>query len=61
MSINKGKLRIVFMGTPAFAVHILDGLVQKEYNIVGVVTDGMVCKTCFIPLKTRVWPAFGPP
>jgi methionyl-tRNA formyltransferase len=38
MSINKGKLRIVFMGTPAFAVHILDGLVQKEYNIVGVVT-----------------------
>ena len=38
MSISKGKLRIVFMGTPAFAVHILDGLVQKEYNIVGVVT-----------------------
>lgn len=31
-------LRIVFMGTPDFAVGILDMLVKKEYNIVGVVT-----------------------
>ena len=26
------------MGTPDFAVHVLDGLVQQQYNIVGVVT-----------------------
>lgn len=32
------KLRIVFMGTPTFAVSTLDILVQHQYNIVGVVT-----------------------
>ena len=32
------KTRIVFMGTPEFAVASLDALVQKKYNIVGVVT-----------------------
>ena len=31
-------LKIVFMGTPDFAVGILDMLVKKEYNIVGVIT-----------------------
>ena len=31
-------LRIVFMGTPDFAVGILDKLVKEEYNIVGVIT-----------------------
>ncbi|MGB3144482.1 MAG: methionyl-tRNA formyltransferase [Maribacter sp.] len=31
-------LRIVFMGTPDFAVGILDKLVKEEYNIVGVLT-----------------------
>ena len=31
-------MRIVFMGTPAFAVPILDILVKHNYNIVGVVT-----------------------
>ena len=31
-------LRIVFMGTPEFAVASLDALVQAGYNIVGVVT-----------------------
>ncbi|MGO4921218.1 methionyl-tRNA formyltransferase [Maribacter spongiicola] len=31
-------LRIVFMGTPDFAVGILDMLVKKEYTIVGVIT-----------------------
>lgn len=30
--------RIVFMGTPDFASHILDQLVLDKYNIVGVVT-----------------------
>lgn len=32
------KLRIVFMGTPDFAVGILDTLVQNSYEIVGVIT-----------------------
>jgi methionyl-tRNA formyltransferase len=31
-------LRIVFMGTPEFAVTSLDKLLQAEYNIVGVIT-----------------------
>lgn len=31
-------LRIVFMGTPEFAVASLDALVQAGYNIVGVIT-----------------------
>lgn len=34
----KDKLRIVFMGTPQFAVASLDALVKADYNIVGVVT-----------------------
>lgn len=33
------KLRIVFMGTPEFAVTILDNLIQNNYNIVGVITS----------------------
>ncbi|MGB5818881.1 MAG: methionyl-tRNA formyltransferase [Saonia sp.] len=32
------KLRIVFMGTPDFAVATLDALVQNSYTIVGVIT-----------------------
>jgi len=32
------SLRIVFMGTPDFAVGVLEQLVQKNYNVVGVVT-----------------------
>lgn len=32
------NLRIVFMGTPDFAVATLDGLVKKGYDIVGVIT-----------------------
>ena len=31
-------LRIVFMGTPDFAVIILQSLVENDYNIVGVIT-----------------------
>lgn len=31
-------LRIVFMGTPEFAVTILEGLLSNNYNIVGVIT-----------------------
>ena len=32
------KLRIIFMGTPDFAVATLDALVENNYNIVGVIT-----------------------
>jgi methionyl-tRNA formyltransferase len=32
------KLRIVFMGTPEFAVGILDTLINNNYNVVGVIT-----------------------
>ena len=32
------KLRIVFMGTPGFAVGVLSTLVSNSYNVVGVVT-----------------------
>ena len=31
-------LRIVFMGTPDFAVAILDALINAKYNVVGVIT-----------------------
>lgn len=31
-------LKIVFMGTPDFAVGILDAIYQRDYNIVGVIT-----------------------
>ena len=32
------KLRIVFMGTPEFAVGILNTIIQKSYEVVGVIT-----------------------
>lgn len=32
------KLRIVFMGTPEFAVGILDAILKNHYEIVGVIT-----------------------
>ena len=35
---KKEDLRIVFMGTPGFAVESLKALVEKGYNIVGVIT-----------------------
>ncbi|MFY7757701.1 MAG: methionyl-tRNA formyltransferase, partial [Flavobacterium stagni] len=31
-------LRIVFMGTPEFAVGILDTILKNNYNVVGVIT-----------------------
>ena len=37
-SLKKEDIRIVFMGTPEFAVTILDTLVQNHFNIVGVLT-----------------------
>ena len=35
---TKRDLRIVFMGTPDFAVAVLKRLLENEYNIVGVIT-----------------------
>jgi methionyl-tRNA formyltransferase len=35
---KKEELRIVYMGTPEFAVEALRALVEKGYNIVGVIT-----------------------
>jgi methionyl-tRNA formyltransferase len=35
---TKDNFRIVYMGTPEFAVTILDGLIKNEYNIVAVIT-----------------------
>ncbi len=32
------KLRIVFMGTPEFAVGILETIIKKNYEVVGVIT-----------------------
>jgi methionyl-tRNA formyltransferase len=33
------KLRIVFMGTPEFAVGILDTIIKNNYEVVGVITS----------------------
>jgi len=35
----KGDLRIIFMGTPEFAVGTLHALVEGGYNVVAVVTQ----------------------
>jgi len=35
---QNSKLRVVFMGTPEFAVTILDAIAQSKHEIVGVVT-----------------------
>jgi methionyl-tRNA formyltransferase len=38
MNMSKNNMPIVFMGTPGFAAHILETLVENGQNIVGVVT-----------------------
>ena len=38
MNINKQSIRIVYMGTPEFAVESLRALVEGGYNVVAVVT-----------------------
>ena len=38
-SMDKKDMRIVFMGTPEFAVESLKALVEGSYNVVGVVTQ----------------------
>ena len=53
---TKEELRIVFMGTPEFAVESLKILVENGYNVVGVVTmpdkpAGRGYKVQFSPVK----------
>lgn len=53
---QKQDIRIVFMGTPDFAVPTLDALVQGGYNVVGVITmpdkpAGRGHKMQFSPVK----------
>ena len=38
-ALKKSELRIVFMGTPEFAVGTLKALLTNKYNVVGVVTQ----------------------
>ena len=54
---DKKDLRIVFLGTPEFAVESLDRLVSGGYNVVGVVTmadkkGGRGNKTIESPVKS---------
>ena len=35
---KKEDLRIIFMGTPEFAVGILDSILKNNYTVVGVIT-----------------------
>ena len=35
---KKHDIRIVFMGTPEFAVTILEGILLANYKVVGVIT-----------------------
>lgn len=53
-----GPLRIVFFGTPEFAVPALDGLLGSRHSVVGVVTQpdrprGRGRKTTAAPVKAR--------
>lgn len=53
---NRTNTKIVFMGTPDFAVESLDAIVQSGYNVVGVVTvpdrqTGRGLKITYSPVK----------
>jgi methionyl-tRNA formyltransferase len=56
--VTRDALRIVFMGTPAFAVPTLDALLATRHSVVGVVTQpdrprGRGQKTSDAPVKQR--------
>jgi methionyl-tRNA formyltransferase len=56
--VNAGGLRVVFFGTPEFAVPTLDGLLTSRHGVVGVVSQpdrprGRGQKTSDAPVKTR--------
>jgi methionyl-tRNA formyltransferase len=57
---KKEDLRIVFMGTPEFAVESLKTLVENGYNVVGVITmpdkpAGRGYKLQPSPVKQYAW------
>lgn len=41
---EKKDLRIVFMGTPDFAVASLKALIDNQFNVVAVVTQPDTCR-----------------
>ena len=50
------ELRIIFMGTPEFAVPSLEVLIENKFNVVAVVTapdkpQGRGQKISYLPLK----------
>lgn len=56
--VSAGSLRVVFFGTPAFAVPTLDALLGSDHAVVGVVTRadrprGRGQKTSDLPVKAR--------
>ena len=56
--VASGGLRVVFFGTPAFAVPTLDALLQSRHAVVGVVTQpdrprGRGHKVSDAPVKVR--------
>jgi len=55
--VDRGPLRIVFFGTPAFAVPTLEALLASRHSVVAAVTQpdrprGRGQKTSFAPVKT---------
>ena len=40
--IDKKNFRIIFMGTPEFAVKTLKSLIENDYNVVAVVTLSLI-------------------
>jgi methionyl-tRNA formyltransferase len=60
--VDGGPLRIVFFGTPAFAVPTLEALLESPHEVVGVVTQpdrprGRGQKTTASPVKARAMAA----
>ena len=56
--VERGSLRVVFFGTPAFAVPTLEALLESPHQVVAVVTQpdrprGRGQKTTASPVKTR--------
>jgi methionyl-tRNA formyltransferase len=56
--VNRRTLRVIFFGTPAFAVPTLDGLIESSHRVVAVVTQpdrprGRGHKASDAPVKAR--------
>ena len=53
---DKKDLRIVYMGTPEFAVESLRRLVEGGYNVVGVITMPDITAVCCSPVWSNSMP-----